>query len=419
MTRRPGPTVLEAAAVAADHLEDLVLGSVRDVHTSVAGRVHGVVDRLAGGTTPAHRMHDGVAGLVYGSIGVGLKATARGLREADRRGLGRELDTSPRGRFVVAALNGLIGDALQTDGSGLAIELGVRDNGADVPLEPEDVARCFPHASDALLILVHGLCETEEYWHRASRPRGEDPGVAGLPSYGDMLAAEEGWSPVYVRANTGLPVAESGAALSSVLGRLVEAWPTEVRRIAFVGHSMGGLIVRAACAVHADADHDWRPLVTDIVTLGTPHLGSPVERTIERGMRLSRRVPELSPYSRVFGRRSRGVLDLHDGLPEDAAQVPGARYHLVGATLSASPRHPAAGTVGDWLVPYASAIARPRGGPELFPRADVLHVPRAGHFDLLNHADVHAALRRWLAHRSESAVGEQGAPTHGNGGPSV
>ena len=32
----------------------------------------------------------------------------------------------------------------------------------------------------------------------------------------------------------------------------------------------------------------------------------------------------------------------------------------------------------------------------MFPGADVLHVPRAHHFDLLNHDAVHEALRTWL-----------------------
>jgi pimeloyl-ACP methyl ester carboxylesterase len=408
--RDRGATALEAAAVATDHLEDLVLGSVRDVHTSVAGRVHGLVDRVAGGTTLPHRVHDGVAVLAYGAVRTGLRAAGRGLREADRLGLGPTLDASPRGRFLVSAINGLIGDRLRDEGSGLAIEIGIRDNGADVTVDPAGVAAGFPDATDALVVFVHGLCETEETWDRGG----------GQPSYGARLAAEEGWSPVYVRVNTGLPVAESGVALSALLARLVEHWPTEVRRIAFVGHSMGGLITRAACAVHTPAEHDWKPLVTDIVTLGTPHLGSPVERAIERGMRLSRRVPELSPYARVFERRSAGVLDLHDGLPDDAAQVPQAHYHLVAATLSRSPRHPVAETLGDYLVPFRSAIAKPRGGRELFPRADVLHVPGAHHFDLLNHEAVHTALLGWLRHRSrKSAVGEQGPPTHGNGGVAV
>ena len=74
---------LGAAALAAEHLDLLVLGGVRDVHTSVAGRVHRVTDRLGGGVE--HRVHDGIAGAVYGSIGWGLRNGARAIPYASTR----------------------------------------------------------------------------------------------------------------------------------------------------------------------------------------------------------------------------------------------------------------------------------------------------------------------------------------------
>ena len=386
--------MLEAAALATDHAESLLLSAARDIHTSVAGRVHRVVDGVTGHRTVPHRLHDGIAGAVYAGVGLGLKATARGLRAADRLGIGGAIEASPRGRFVVSAVNGLIGDQLVEDGSPMAIETAVRVGGRDLPLDPEAVAAAFPDATDSLVVFVHGLCETESYWERRSRPRPADGSTA--PSYGARLA-EEGWSAVYLRANTGLSLAESGVAVSALLARLVEAWPSEVRRIALVGHSMGGLIVRSACAVSTAEDRDWTRLVTDVVLIGAPHLGSPVERTIERGVRLANRVPELVPLARVFEQRSVGVLDLHDGPADTIVALPHARYRLVAGTLTRSSRHPLAATVGDLLVPYRSAAGLLPSGEEIFPDADVLHVPGADHFDLLNHDDVYAALRGWLA----------------------
>ncbi len=402
--------VLEAAALAAEHLDLLVLGAARDVHTSVSDRVHLVLDRVAGGPVLAHRVHDGIATGVYAGIGLGLRAAATGLRHADRLGLGPAIDDSARGRFVVSAVNGLIGDRLLADGSPLAIEIGVRRDGRDVPLTPAGLAAAYPDASDALVVFVHGLCETESYWDRSSRPRRADGTTA--TSYGARLAADEGWSPVFVRANTGLTLTEGGVALSSLLSRLVAAWPTEVRRIALVGHSMGGLLARAALAVTLDSEAPWTERVTDVVTLGTPHTGSPVERNIARGVRFAARAPELLPFARIFEQRSAGVLDLHDGMPEDARAVPQARYHLVAATLSRSERHPVAATVGDTLVPYRSAVGLLPGGEELFPGADVLHIPNAHHFDLLNHDDVYAALRSWLARTSSAQAPDPDGDHH-------
>ena len=84
-------------------------------------------------------------------------------------------------------------------------------------------------------------------------------------------------------------------------------------------------------------------------------------------------------------------------MADSADPLPEARYRLVSATLTRSPRHPVGAVLGDLLVRQPSAYGRTRGRPDLFPGAETLHVPRADHFDLLNHADVHAALRRWLA----------------------
>ncbi len=53
--------------------------------------------------------------------------------------------------------------------------------------------------------------------------------------------------------------------------------------------------------------------------------------------------------------------------------------------------------LGDLLVRQPSAYGRSRHRPGLFPGADELHLPATGHLDLLNHPDVHDALRRWLA----------------------
>ncbi|HET6154200.1 MAG TPA: hypothetical protein VFE15_14745 [Marmoricola sp.] len=401
-THADRPGLLEAAALAAEHLDTLVLEGVRDVHTSVSGRVHTVIDKVAGGPTQrpflAHRIHDGIAAGVYAGIGLGLRGSARALRAADRLGVGPDIDDSARGRFVVSAVNGLIGDKLVADGSPLAIETAVRVEGRDVPLTPEGLAAAYPDASDAVVVFLHGLCETESYWDRHSRPKRKDG--SSTESYGRRLAADEGWSPVFVRINTGVSISESGVALSSLLTRLVDSWPTDVRRIALVGHSMGGLTARAACAVSLDIEEPWTAKVTDFVTLGAPHTGSPVERSIARGIRLAAHAPELMPLARVFEQRSVGVLDLHDGMPEDTAALPNARYHLVAATLSRSPKHLVAGTVGDYLVQYRSAVGLLPGGVEMFPGADVLHVPCAHHFDLLNHDDVYAALRGWLANET-------------------
>jgi hypothetical protein len=202
---------------------------------------------------------------------------------------------------------------------------------------------------------------------------------------------------VVLRMNTGLPLRENGVALTALLQALVDAWPSEVERLALVGHSMGALVLRAASAVATEAEAPWTELVGDVVSLGAPHLGAPLAAYVGHGSRALGLLPESAGLGRILDLRSAGVHDLVAGLAEDVAPLPRARYRLVSATLTRSPRHPVGAVLGDLLVRQPSAYGRSPGRPDLFPGAETLHVPRAGHFDLLNHHDVHAALRRWLA----------------------
>ncbi|KQW48444.1 hypothetical protein ASC77_06695 [Nocardioides sp. Root1257] len=369
----PGPGVLDALSLLTEVADELVVRSVRDTHDAWADRFGGY---------PGRR----ITSAVYGGASLGLRAASAGLGRAG--GLGPRLDAGARGRFVRSAVNGLIGDRLAVERPDLAITMAVRADGRDVPLDPDGLAAAFPGATGRVVVFLHGLCENESYWERWRERTGT--------TYAEMLAGE-GWTPVLLRANTGLGLRENGAALSALMQRLVEAWPVEVERVALVGHSMGGLILRAAGAVASDVEAPWTDRVSDVVTLGTPHLGAPIARGIGHGSRGLSRLPETAAFGRILDWRSVGVHDLVAGLAEDVPPLPHARYRLVAATLTTQERHPVGHVVGDLLVRPPSAYGRDRHGQELFPDATVLHLGRTDHFGLLNHPDVHEALRGWLA----------------------
>jgi len=406
VTVSPGPRLLDAAALLAAVADEIVVGTVRDTHLAWADRVHGAVRR----PTPAaarlpELVHRGIAGGVYAGVGACLRATSRALGALAERDLGPGLEDTPRGRLVNAAVNGLIGDRLARERPRLAVPLAVRRDGRDVPLRTDALQTAFPAATGRVALLLHGLSEDESAFGRHRDRLGT--------TYADTLA-ELGWTPVLLRANSGLSLRENGVALAALVEDLVEAWPVGVARIAFVGHSMGGLMIRAACAVATDAREPWTDLLTDVVTLGTPHLGAPLADGVGRGSRALGRLPESAAFGRILDQRSVGVLDLVAGLGDEAPALPHVHYHLVSATLSRSPRHPVGWALGDLLVRQPSAYGASRRHPGLFPGADRLHLPRAGHFDLLNHPDVHRALREWLGETAESAVGEQHPDTRGS-----
>lgn len=384
MDRPAGPTLLDGLALLAEVADELVVATVRDTHAAVGDRVHGITRAATGGTSALPQAtHRTLASGVYAGLGLTLRALRAGLDRAAATGMGPRLDDDPRGRFLREAVNGLIGDRLVEERPPLAIPMAVRIGGSDVPLDQLDQA--FPGAGGRVVVFLHGLCESELAWLRHRDRLGT--------TYPETLA-ERGWTPVMLRANTGLPVRQNGVALASLLDDLVAGWPVPVERLVLVGHSMGGLIIRAASAVRGTR---WPALVSDVVTLGTPHLGAPLAAVAAHGSRHLGRLPESAAFGRVLDWRSRGIHDLVLGLDEDVPPLPHARYRLVSATLTERAAHPVGHLVGDLLVRPHSAVGRDRRGRELFPGAEVLHLARTGHFGVLNHPDVTRALVRWLS----------------------
>jgi len=377
------PSLLDAAELLPRYAESALLQPVRDTHRAIAARVHGFVGIAVGDAArPVELIHRGIAESIYASIGLGLRAIGSGARLAQTSGIPTRTLDGHRGRLVRSAVNGLLGDDLRDDGSPMSLGMTIRVGGEDVALEPAELAAAFPDAGGRVAVLLHGLGENDHQWEARRDLIGT--------TYAEQLV-RLGWTPVVLRYNSGLSIRENGVALASLLQSLVDQWPTDVRRLAFVGHSMGGLIAHAACGVATDARRPWLPRLTNVIALGTPHTGADLAKLVQVGSRLFARMPETRGLATFLDTRSVGIDDLSDGLPL-LTPVPGVRYHLVAATLGASLVHP----LGDILVRAPSAYARKRRR-EMFPGADVLHLPRTDHFGLLNHHDVHLALKEWLS----------------------
>jgi pimeloyl-ACP methyl ester carboxylesterase len=199
------------------------------------------------------------------------------------------------------------------------------------------------------------------------------------------------------------------------MDELVAAWPVEVERIALVGHSMGGLVARSACQCGVEDGAEWVTLVRQSVSLGTPHMGAPLEQAVHYLSAGLAQLPETRPLSNFLRRRSGGIRDLRQGslvdsdwsgLNPDAlraaacAEVPlleGATHCFVSATVTRSDRHPVGRLLGDTLVLKPSATGRGRTRRILFAEEFGMHLGGAHHFALLNHPAVYEKLRAWLA----------------------
>lgn len=210
-------------------------------------------------------------------------------------------------------------------------------------------------------------------------------------------------------------MSENGRSLSELLSTLVASWAVAVEDIALVGHSMGGLVARAACQCATVDGATWVRHVHHVVSLGTPHTGAPLERAAHRAAHALWQLPETRPLGNFLRRRSSGIRDLNLGslVDEDwrdrdpdelrlaaCQEVPlleGATHHFVSATVTRSAAHPLGRLVGDTLVLVPSASGRSRTRRIGFRDEDGHHLGGTHHLALLNHPEVYAKLRAWLS----------------------
>lgn len=328
---------------------------------------------------PAQRERTlGLSGLVYRSVrgvtqGVGLGLDAALARLETPLGRLAPLGQANEHDALLAALNGVLGDHLAATHNPLAQAMQFRRAGSPLHLGADE-----PHA---LLLSLHGLCMNDRQW----RHRDHD--------HAELLCAALGLARVDLRYNTGLPIHANGRLLAQRLEALATRWPGGLRRIVLLGHSMGGLVARSAL----DQAHGlrWPARVSDLLCLGSPHAGAPLERAGHGVDRLLDAAPYAAPFARLGRLRSAGITSLrHGAVRADGSPAPlpaGVRCFAVAGRLRAR-------ALGDGLVPVASALGQ---GQLQFPPAHQAVFERTGHLGLLASPAVTAQLLAWL--RAEPA----------------
>ena len=390
-------------------LGDLLTLAIERATTPVEGMHRAIADRSlrwTGSTGKATRqaIDSTLAGL-YGAIratGSALGTTV-GLSAMVAGDGGQLVSGSALGSRLQAVVNATWGDELEHRGNGLRIEMGIRNSeGATVQLTPEGLAIGFPSATPRLVVLVHGLGRTESCW------LGGNSHVA----LWDRLDADPSVTPVMVRYNSGRRVSDNGAELAQLLERVWRTWPMPIESIALVGHSMGGLVIRSACHAGKDAQHGWLGTADQVITVGTPHLGAPLEKAanvVSWGLRVA---PESRPLADLLDARSVGIKDLRFGaIVEDDWQgvepdallsdrvtdlppVEGVEQHFVAAVITSDPAHPLGALLGDLMVRVSSGTGRGKRRKVDATQVRVLGGRR--HFNLLYDREVLDQVVAWL-----------------------
>ncbi len=365
---------------------------VEDLHCRIAG-------------VPAGQHASGITGLVYGSIR-GVTDLIDGTNAAFTRLIPEvdEQSSTPEREAVLAALNGIMGDYLEATNNRLAIPMQLRRNGRAIQLDRESLSGVLPEPGENLLVLVHGLCRNDLQWNRG----GQDHGAA--------LAQDLGFTPIYLRYNSGRHISTNGAEFAGQLEELVNSWPVQVEELVILAHSMGGLVARSAYHSAEARGLSWPRLLRKLVFLGTPHHGSPVER----GGNWLQAVLGISGYTAPFTRmgkiRSAGITDMRHGslLDEDwidrdrfdpshnACQpVPlpqGIQCFAIGAATCKESSGLLSSVIGDGLVPLNSALGKHADArlSLAFPEQHQWIGYEMNHLDLLSSPDVYKQIQVWL-----------------------
>ncbi|MCE9847691.1 alpha/beta hydrolase [Aeromonas allosaccharophila] len=312
---------------------------------------------------------------------------------------------TPKRAALIATLNGVMGDALVESHNALATPMTLRYQGdlLDWQAMPTDLPR-----EGRVLLMVHGLCMNDLQWQTLYQ---------GEPvNHGEQLANALGYQPFYVRYNSGLPITQNGQALARLLEQLLTHWPGDLKEITIMGYSMGGLVARSACHHASQAELIWPAHLANLIFLGTPHHGAPLEHA---GHWLEQLLPASAytePFVRLTRLRSTGIKDLRHGKvietlappdpavpmrdPREPLPLPcGVNCYAIAATTAAKRSLLADRLIGDGLVPLRSALGQHSEARHqlAFLPAHTLIVYRTSHMALLASPQVGQQLLRWLS----------------------
>lgn len=355
----------------------------------------------------------GLTGLVYQAVqgvtqlvGSGAEAILARLQPLLDAADAQAPDT-PQREAVLAALNGVLGDRLAASGNPLATHMQLRHAGQRLDWANPSTLPAKATVGGKLLVVIHGLCMNDLQWTHTTAT-GE------MRNHADALATL-GYTPVYVRYNTGLHTSENGAALAAELDQLLAHWPLPATEITVLAHSMGGLVTRSA-VLQAAPSAPWRQVLKNIVFLGTPHHGAPLERAGNWVDVILGATPYSRPFAKLGQLRSAGITDLRYGLvspqdwqgrnrfhkgPDHRVPVPlpeGVACYTVAATTASRRGALADRLLGDGLVPLRSALGLHDETPRtlVFAKPSQCIAYQMNHMELLHRPEVGAQLLAWL-----------------------
>ena len=383
---------------------------------STAKVVTGIQMAISGGVFKSIRVINGITRLTVNAIAEVAEAGLDPTSDSDD--LATPVKSTAAGTaswyvdYLQSSLNGFWGDYLRRRKSRLDLGMALRHHGQHLPATPEALAAAFPNPTSKLCVFVHSLAATEWLWSRSSEEHYGDPDV----TFGTRLRDDLGFTPIYLRYNTGRHISENGRALATLLTEVLDAYPVPVDEIALVGHSMGGLVVRSAAHYARTHDEPWVAHLRHVACIGSPHLGAPLEKAVSLLTGVLKKVEAAGTQvpAELLDSRSAGVKDLRYGYTVDeewagknpdevvadtrrnVPLVDGVGYYFLAATISRDPEHPLGQLLGDLMVRLPSASGEAPEPARRIHFSSGAVFPGMNHVHLANHPRVYEALRDLL-----------------------
>jgi len=359
----------------------------------------------------------------------------------------KQVDIQSWANLSRSVLNGVVGDYLVKENNPLAIEMAFYHQDKALVLD-ETLAQQLHGQSDKtlsnkIIVLVHGLTNLETVWDLkpdvsdVEKEAGESDSANDAPvetsnensndasndNYGRRIQKAYGFSPFYLRYNTGLSIQENGQQLCELVSQLVSAYPIEIDEIVLMGFSMGGLLIRSAQKVAQDTELSWIEKLSNCYYIGTPHEGSPLEKFGHLTSSIVRLIPReyISHWADWIDMRSEGIQDLKHGLlhlknPDAGSDVEveadqddpyeqsarcgsfytHAQHHFISGALSRNKDSLVNKFFGDSLVRHSSA--NPISAPEDSKQAHFAGIP---HIPLAHSEKVYQQIKQWFEEHEE------------------
>ena len=351
----------------------------------------------------------GVSGLVYKGIRSLTEQVGKGL-DVPLGIIGKSMNglaSSSKREALVSALNGVLGDHLVKRENPLAIPMTLRQGGKVID-DFTSLAEAVQRAHGRLVILAHGLCMNDLQWQREGH------------NHGAAITTDLGYPAIYLHYNSGQHISENGIEFSHILEALLSQIKSHIDhsnlQISIVAHSMGGLVTRSAFEQAKSLSHQWPKHLKDIIFLGTPHHGAPLEKAGGWIDMLLGIHSYTSPLTKLTNVRSAGINDLRHGYIVKSdwqargrfdfavdKRVPlslpeGVNCYTIGTTSTTGGNKLSEKLVGDGLVPLDSALGKHSDG------RFTLHFPKGhswigrdiNHMQLLSSTEVYYKIQHWL-----------------------